>query len=294
MNDYEGMAKALEETGQYKVLRKLTPKQFINPYDGTETRNGLFVDVETTGLDYLKDEIIEIAMVPFTYSVDGRIFEVKEAFQGLREPSEPISEEITAITGITNDMLKGQSIDVDEVNAFASTVNLVIAHNASFDRKFLENFAGVFETKAWGCSVKEVPWTEEGYDGAKLGYLANSMGFFFDAHRATDDCLASIEILSKKLPATGCLAFFKLLENARKTTYRIWAENAPFDFKDILKGRGYRWNPGNDGRPKAWYIDVLEDELDAEENYLKEEIYQRDVDVFSTKITAYDRYSVRV
>jgi len=31
-----------------------------------------------------------------------------------------------------------------------------------------------------------------------------------------------------------------LLENARKAQYQLWAENAPFDFKDILKNRGYR------------------------------------------------------
>ncbi len=294
MIDFEEAAKKMEASGNYKVLRKLLPRKVINTPDGTPTRNGLFVDVETTGLDYQKDEIIELAMVPFTYSVDGRIFEVGETFNALREPSIPITEEITAITGITNEMVTGKSIDVDEVNSFASSANLVIAHNAGFDRKFLEDFADVFQTKAWGCSLNEVPWQEEGFDGGKLGYLANSMGFFFDAHRATDDCLASIEILSKTLPVSGVTALSKLLENARKKTFRVWAENAPFDFKDILKAKGYRWNDGNDGRPKSWYFDVAEDELEGEKSYLIEEIYQRDRDVLVTELTAYDRYSDRV
>jgi DNA polymerase III subunit epsilon len=294
MIDFEEAAKQMEASGNYKVLRKLVSRKIINKPDGTPTRNGLFVDVETTGLDYQKDEIIELAMVPFTYSVDGRIFEVGEAFSALREPSIPITEEITAITGITNEMVAGKSIDADEVNSFASSANLVIAHNAGFDRKFLEDFADAFQTKAWGCSLNEVPWQEEGFDGGKLGYLANSMGFFFDAHRATDDCLASIEILSKTLPVSGVTALSKLLENARKKTFRIWAENAPFDFKDILKARGYRWNDGNDGRPKSWYFDVAEDELEGEKSYLVEEIYQRDREVLVTEMTAYDRYSVRV
>ena len=47
-------------------------------------------------------------MVPFTYALDGRIFEIHEAFQKLRDPGRPIPPEITAITGITDEMVAGQ------------------------------------------------------------------------------------------------------------------------------------------------------------------------------------------
>ncbi|WP_018113012.1 exonuclease domain-containing protein [Caulobacter sp. UNC279MFTsu5.1] len=57
-------------------------------------------DVETTGLDWRQDEIIELAMVPFRYGVDGRIYEVGKAFHGFRQPTRPIPPEITALTGI--------------------------------------------------------------------------------------------------------------------------------------------------------------------------------------------------
>jgi hypothetical protein len=49
-----------------------------------------------------------------------------------------------------------------------------------------------------------------------------------------------------------------LLENARRKTIRIWAEQAPFDLKDELKKRGYRWSSGDEGRRKAWYVDIDE------------------------------------
>src|SRR5262249_5062361 len=39
------------------------------------------------------------------------------------------------------------------------------------------------------------------------------------------------------------LAMAALLEDARTPQYQLWAENAPIDFKDLLKSRGYRWSP---------------------------------------------------
>ena len=75
---------------QYRVLRRLGSRSIIQPYDGSETRLGLFVDVEATGLDPSVDEIVELAMVPFTYSLDGRIFSLSQVFEKLRAPSRPL------------------------------------------------------------------------------------------------------------------------------------------------------------------------------------------------------------
>lgn len=102
------MARALDASGRYRVLRRLETRSLIERPDGSETRLGLFLDVETTGLDPSSDEIIELAMVPFTYGLDGRIFEIREAFQQFHEPAKPIPEAITALTGITGEMVAGK------------------------------------------------------------------------------------------------------------------------------------------------------------------------------------------
>lgn len=58
----------------------------------------------------------------------------------------------------------------------------------------------------------------------------------------------------------------ELLENARKVRIRTSAVGAPFEAKDVLKARGYRWSNGDGGGARAWWIDVdeatLEQELD--------------------------------
>ncbi|WP_341021999.1 3'-5' exonuclease [Brevundimonas diminuta] len=290
----ESWARALEASADYRVVRRLKPRPAVPPPPGAAVRYGLVVDVETTGLDPRKDEIIELAMTPFSYGLNGAIFAVGESFSQLRQPSAPITPEITAITGITNDMVAGQVIDPNAVAHFAAPASLVIAHNAAFDRRFLERFSDVFTTKPWGCSLTEIDWAAEGYEGTKLAYLAQAAGFFYDRHRALHDCLATIELLAAPLPRTRATGLFRLLETARLPTWRIWAENSPFDLKDVLKARGYRWNGEPGPQPRAWYIDVPDGQREAELHFLKSEIYRRDINLLIRRIEAHDRFSDRV
>jgi len=249
--------------------------------------------VETTGLDQGKDEIIELGMVKFDYLPDGRIACLRDVFTSFNEPSGPVPAEVTALTGITNEMVAGQRIDEAAVSSFIADAAIVIAHNAGFDRKFAERYWPVFARKAWGCSATEIEWRKHGFEGSRLGYLLNGAGFFHQAHRAVDDCHALLEILSFELPTAGAPALAVLLEQARKKTMRVWAEQSPFDLKDALKRRGYRWSDGGDGRPRSWYIDVEEAQIEDEIAFLRTEIYLSDVEPRLQPLPALSRFSVR-
>ncbi|MFB9262194.1 hypothetical protein ACFFWD_03225, partial [Bradyrhizobium erythrophlei] len=85
----------------------------------------------------------------------------------------------------------------------------------------------------------------------------------------------------------------RMLEQARRKTMRMWAEQSPFEFKDSLRRRGYRWSDGSDGRPRSWYVDVEESKIDDEIAFLKTEIYLRDVEPRLQTLTAFDRFSIR-
>jgi DNA polymerase-3 subunit epsilon len=234
------MAEALSKSADYRVLRRLVPRTTSTPSVGELTKTGILLDIETTGLDPRKDEVIELGMVKFDYLPDGRVGGVRGVFSSFNEPSVPIPTEVTALTGITDEMVAGRRIDEATVSAFIEDAVIVIAHNAGFDRKFAERYWPVFERRAWGCSATEVEWRRHGFEGSRLGYLLNGAGFFHQAHRAVDDCHALLEILALELPTTGAPALAVLLAQARKKTMRIWAEQSPFDLKDALKRRGYR------------------------------------------------------
>ncbi|WP_061849777.1 3'-5' exonuclease [Bradyrhizobium sp. DOA1] len=292
--DLAAMADALAQSADYRVLRRLIPRSPYTPAAGQEVRTGILLDTETTGLDHAKDEIIELGMVAFDYTAEGRIVGVRDTFSAFNEPSAPISAEVTALTGITNETVAGQKFDDAAITAFVESGVITIAHNSSFDRRFAERYWPVFEHKAWGCSMSEIDWRKHGFAGSQLGYLLNGAGYFHRAHRAVDDCHALLEVLAFELPTTGSPALALLLETARKPTLRVWAEQTPFELKDSLKRRGYRWNDGSDGRPKSWFIDVDETALDDEIAFLRTQIYMQDVEPTVQRLTAFTRFSGRI
>lgn len=287
----EEMVQCLSETGRYRILKKLKPRAITAVPSPEYPLRGVILDTETTGLNARKHEIIEIGVVAFTFDDKGRIGDVTGIYGGLRQPCDPVPAEITKLTGITDDMVTGQAIDLAELEALIEPADLMIAHNAGFDRPFCEIFSAIFSDKAWACSHSEIDWAARGYEGTKLGYLLGQAGYFHDGHRAVDDCFALLEVLAQEVEGSASTAFAELYEASQKSRVRIFAENSPFEMKDHLKTRGYRWSDGTDGRPKCWWIEVGEEALDEELGYLRAEIYRyADVDPPIKRLTAFDRF----
>jgi DNA polymerase-3 subunit epsilon len=124
------MAEALSRSTDYRVLRRLVPRPTSTPAIGQETKVGILLDTETTGLDHRKDEIIELGMVKFDYLPDGRIVGVRDTFSAFNEPSGPIPPEVTELTGISDAMVAGHRIEEAAVTAFVNDVVIVVAHNS--------------------------------------------------------------------------------------------------------------------------------------------------------------------
>lgn len=289
----EEMIAFLEQHGAFRVLRRLAPWRAPTSDPEGPTRHGLVVDVETTGLDQEHDEVIEIAAVPFVYTLQGSVVSVGEPFEALQEPSIQVDPHITRLTGISQAMLTGHSIDVVALTDIVSRTDLVISHNSSFDRPFCERLTPAFAGVPWACTCTQIPWREAGFGGTKLAYLAVDHGFFFDPHRASADCLALLELLRRPFRDTGSTTLAVLLEAARRPSCRIHAIGAPFEAKALLKARGYRWSDGSQG-PRAWHIEIDEAQLETELRYLREAIYcDPNIEPLVVRLTALDRFSRR-
>jgi DNA polymerase III subunit epsilon len=296
--DLSALADRLDASPDYHVLRRFDPpRTYATPGPADEqTRTALSLDVETTGMDRRGDAIIQLSIVPFTYAPEsGRIFEVRDPLTYFDDPGRPIPPEIVELTGITDADVAGRRIDESAVADCLASAALVIAHNAEFDRPFTERRLPVFRDKPWACSVRDVPWRRAGFSSSALEYLLmKRCACFYGAHRADQDALAVVHLLATPFD-DGSRPMHALLDSARRGTLRLWAEGSPIETKDLLKARRYRWNPGGDGRPKAWYRDLPLDDRDAELDWLAANVYGgRRPTLRQDVLDARQRYSDRV
>lgn len=263
--------KLLDENPDYKVIRRLSSRKSFAENDGRTLLRGVVVDTETTGTNPDQDAIIELGMVLFEFDPQtGVVYNVLGSFDELEDPGFPIPLDSISVHGITDEMVKGKKIDDDKVTHFLDGVSIIIAHNAKFDRVFLEKRLPIYESLPWACTFAQIDWSEEGVGSAKLDYIAYKYGFFYDAHRAEVDCFALLEILQKQLPKSNELVLKLLLQSLHQKSYTISALGSPFETKDTLKAKGYRWN----GDKKCWHNTLTGDDAIKEEVvWLKDNVY---------------------
>jgi DNA polymerase-3 subunit epsilon len=273
--NFEEMADQLTAHPDYKVKRRLVPILNFGPATGGPTKRVLILDTETTGLDSRSENIIELAMLAVDLDLQtGQLVGEVEVYEDFEDPGRPIPPEITKLTGITSKDVQGQKLDEAKIKDMVERADLIVAHNAGFDRPFVENRLEVFEHKAWACSFAGIDWKAQGLGSAKLEFLCSELGWFYDAHRAQVDCHALLRVLSSPLkpssetkPLNGLQQLFKSAENTRTV---VKAFGSPFETKDKLKARGYRW----DAEARVWYTAVKSAEsLEAEAAWLKSEVY---------------------
>ena len=180
------------------------PQEYVNYeqkglFDEEKVFPGSYVvfDVETTGLDSSKDEIIEIGACKI---VNGQICEVFSTFV---KPSKKIPKEITELTGIDDEMVK----DAPTINyvlpdfykfCFESSI---VAHNASFDMGFVYSVARKFSYKFDNQIIDTLELSRQKIKGLrnyKLGTLADYFNVSLkNAHRAVHDATATAKIFIK-------------------------------------------------------------------------------------------------
>jgi len=169
-------------------------------YEGGFEDEFIVFDLETTGLNAANCKIIEIGAVRIS---GGKVLEKYDVFV---DPECDIPAEITELTSITNEMVKGQR-KIDEIlPEFLEFVGdrLMIAHNADFDMGFVRVAAKNLGLPFKNASLDTVAlsrYLNPELKKHKLNILAEHYDLGgFHHHRASDDA----EMLS--------MIFFKMLK----------------------------------------------------------------------------------
>lgn len=151
-------------------------------------------DIETTGLNPLENEIIEIGALKVR---DGK---VADRFIEFIRPVAPISPMITNLTGITNEMVAGAKTRCQVVGDFLDFCedDVLIGHNVIFDYSFMKCSAmqdGLTFEKMGIDTLKIAKKVHADLDSKSLGSLCSH--YHIDnkaAHRAYHDALATAKL----------------------------------------------------------------------------------------------------
>ncbi|MEE0969242.1 MAG: PHP domain-containing protein, partial [Clostridia bacterium] len=156
-------------------------------YKGAFTDEIVVFDIETTGLSPVACGITEIGAVKIK---NGAVI---DRFNTFVDPERPIPEEIVALTGITDEMVKGAPKADEAIKSFFDFADgkLLIAHNANFDTGFIRHFAaenGMRLENPYVDTVAISRFINTDIKNHKLDTLASYYHLGdFNHHRACDD-----------------------------------------------------------------------------------------------------------
>lgn len=262
----------LSQDGRTITLHRFDGGVTCDHYDGPDdaVKTLLVVDAETTGLDPQTDSIIEFAAAQLGYLPDGTIVRHDKTRSWLQDPGYQIPQLVTELTGITDEDVAGQHIPVEATWMLAGA-DLIVSHNAAFDWKFTwRRWPDAIEGKVWACSLQHIDWRGLGFPAARQEILARYHGFFYEAHRAAIDVEALVRLLQMRSGVGAPTYLERLIRFSQQCRYRIKALGTPFESKDELKERGYRWDPDR----RHWWTTCMDTELEDERQWL-DDLYER-------------------
>lgn len=189
------------------------------------------VDIETTGLNLDEDVIIEIGAVKF----NGR--RVEDEWSTLVNPHQPISNFITQLTGITNNMVRNAPTLQDVIGDLIGFVGdvPVVGHNISFDLSFLRRAHALtsnIDIDTYELAAVLMP-TASRYN---LSALAQQLGILLPAtHRALDDARVTHRVFIELVEKAHDLPIELLAEIVRMGQSLDWQANWPL--QQVLRQR---------------------------------------------------------
>ncbi|KZR59346.1 exonuclease domain-containing protein [Bacillus badius] len=145
---FEKEAKAKKVKAIYGAEFKVSFESLTPIINGTPSNKNIsdlelvFFDLETTGLYPVFDEIIEFGAVKVK---NGKVI---EEFQAFVKPTKNISEFITKLTGITNEMVEDAESELSVLKKFKEFVGegILVGHNVEFDYSFIQQKCKKYKT----------------------------------------------------------------------------------------------------------------------------------------------------
>lgn len=201
----------------------------------------LILDTETTGLDPERDHCIEVGAVLFHVSSRA----VLSQLSLLLPCQSNAAEAINGIDAAVSRQKQPWQAGLLYFQEMVGSADVIVAHNAAFDRAWFGRGHLPAIDKPWLCSMDDLRWPSERRLKAtpSVRDLALAYGIpVWAAHRALTDCIYLAQVFER------CEALDSLLL-AGLEPRRLYRAELPYDQRHRAREAGFRWN---DPVAKAW------------------------------------------
>ncbi len=242
-----------------KKSRNLTNKNhLINTHDTkTNMNNGkklfqsiLIIDTETTGLDEENDHVIEIGCILFHVPSKS----VLSQLSFLLPVENNAAQEINGISANISKISQPWEEGIDFFLKLVDSSDILVAHNAAFDKKWFGKNNLPSLNKKWICSLEDINWSFKKNLKSRPSVTDLALAFkipVWNLHRALSDCYYISEVF-KRIDDLD-----NILIKATEPRY-LYKALVSYEDRSLAKNAGFRWNSPVQG---AWTRKLSENEV---------------------------------
>ncbi len=196
--------------------------------------NLLILDTETTGLDPNQDFCIEVGAILFNVckrSVLSQISFLLPVSDNSAEVINKIPAEISRITQPYEEAL-------EYFTTLVNSADVMLAHNAAFDREWFGKGLLPPIHKPWICSMDDIHWPKDLNIKHRPSVRDLALAYevpVWSAHRALTDCIYIVEVLKR------CEGLEDLLLHALEPR-KLMQAKVSYEDRNLAKNAGFRWN----------------------------------------------------
>ena len=194
----------------------------------------LILDTETSGLDPEVDSCLEVGAILFDVASRSVLAQQSFLLPVETNAAEAINRIPAAVTRLPQPWSEGMSWFQNLVAA----ADVLVAHNAAFDRQWFGRGALPPVARPWLCSMDDIRWPADRQLRSRPSVrdLALAYGVpVWAAHRALTDCIYLAEVFAR------CDDLETLLQRGLEPR-RLMRARVSFDERHQAKEAGFRWN----------------------------------------------------
>ena len=194
----------------------------------------LIVDTETSGLDPESDQCLEVGVILF--DVPSRQVLAQQSF--LLPVETNAAEAINRIPAAATNLPQPWRPALSYLQSLLDAADVLVAHNAAFDRQWFGRGHLPATDKPWLCSMEEMRWPAERLLRSRPSVRDLALAYeipVWAAHRALTDCIYLAEVFRR------CDELEQLVERGLEPRQLMRAQ-VSYDDRHLARDAGFRWN----------------------------------------------------